>query len=75
MAPLCREFGISRVAGYKIFERCKTCGLDGLYDRSRRPSSNAPVHAAVRPQLPLSNSIPLQSETGLLNPLPRFGYG
>ena len=35
MAPLCREFGISRVIGYKIYERYKTCGLDGLNDRSR----------------------------------------
>ena len=37
MAPLCREFGISRVTGYKIFNRCKLCGLDALDDRSRRP--------------------------------------
>jgi putative transposase len=29
MAPLCREFGISRVTGYKIDERYKTCGLVG----------------------------------------------
>jgi len=28
MAPLCREFGISRVTGYKIFNRYKGCGLD-----------------------------------------------
>jgi putative transposase len=33
MAPLCREFGISRVTGYKIFDRYKECGLDGLHDR------------------------------------------
>ena len=32
MAPLCREFGISRVTGYKLFERYKSCGLDGLHD-------------------------------------------
>ena len=37
MAPLCREFGISRKTGYKIFERYKECGLEGLSDRSRRP--------------------------------------
>ncbi len=36
-APLCREFGIFRVTGYKIFKRCKECGLDALNDRSRRP--------------------------------------
>lgn len=37
MSFLCREFGISRKTGYKIFERYKDCGLDGLTDRSRRP--------------------------------------
>jgi putative transposase len=36
MAPLCREFGISRVTGYKIYERYKECGLEGLSDRPRR---------------------------------------
>ena len=41
MAPLCREFGISRVTGYKIFERYRTCGLAGLQDRSRRPQRHA----------------------------------
>ncbi|MBO6756346.1 MAG: helix-turn-helix domain containing protein [Roseibium sp.] len=41
MAPLCREFGISRVTGYKIFERYRECGLDGLTDRSRRPYRQA----------------------------------
>ena len=37
MSALCREFGISRVTGYKIFNRYKESGLDGLNDRSRRP--------------------------------------
>jgi hypothetical protein len=37
MASLCREFGISRVTGYKIYERYKECGLDGLTDRARTP--------------------------------------
>jgi transposase InsO family protein len=41
MAPLCREFGISRVTGYKIYERYKDCGVDGLTDRSRRPYRQA----------------------------------
>ena len=41
MARLCREFGISRVTGYKIFNRYKECGLDGLNDRSRRPYRQA----------------------------------
>ena len=41
MAPLCAEFGISRKTGYKIFERYKDCGLDGLTDRSRRPYRHA----------------------------------
>ena len=37
MAALCREFGISRKTGYKIFERYEECGLEGLSDRTRRP--------------------------------------
>ena len=41
MAPLCREFGISRKTGYKIFDRYKDCGLSGLTDRSRRPYRHA----------------------------------
>ena len=41
MAPLCREFDISRKTGYKIFERYHDCGLSGLTDRSRRPYRHA----------------------------------
>jgi transposase len=41
MAPLCREFGISRVTGFKIFERYRACGLDGLHDRRRSQKSLA----------------------------------
>jgi len=37
MAPLCREFDISRKTGYKIYNRYKDIGLDGLTDRTRRP--------------------------------------
>ena len=41
MAKLCREFGISRKTGYKIFNRYKEAGLDGLKDQSRRPYRHA----------------------------------
>ena len=41
MAGLCREFGISRKTGYKIFSRYKDSGLEGLTDRSRRPYRQA----------------------------------
>jgi len=41
MAPLCKEFGISRKTGYKIYERYKDCGVRGLTDRSRRPYRHA----------------------------------
>ena len=37
MADRCREFGISRKTGYKIFDRYKEHGLEALSDRSRRP--------------------------------------
>jgi len=53
MAPLCREFGISRVTGYKILNRYKECGLDGLYDRSRAPYRQA-------------NKLPFQVERTIL---------
>ena len=38
MAALCAEFGISRKTGYKIYDRYKDCGVEGLTDRSRRPT-------------------------------------
>ena len=41
MAVLCREFDISRKTGYKIFNRYRGCGLEGLTDRSRRPYRQA----------------------------------
>jgi len=41
MSVVCRDFGISRPTGYKIFNRYKECGLDGLKDRSRRPYHHA----------------------------------
>jgi len=53
MSGLCREFGISRVTGYKIFNRYKECGLDGLTDRSRRPYRQA-------------NRLPYQVERSIL---------
>ena len=37
MTDVCREFGISRKTGYKIFNRYKEWGLEALADRSRRP--------------------------------------
>src|SRR5437016_11259549 len=37
MTDVCRDFGISRKTGYKIFDRYKEHGLRALTDRSRRP--------------------------------------
>ena len=37
MSEVCREFGISRKTGYKIFDRYKQQGPVALADRSRRP--------------------------------------
>ena len=37
MSDLCREFGIARKTGYKIFQRYKDSGVEALSDRSRRP--------------------------------------
>ena len=54
MAELCREFGISRKTGYKIFDRYQQCGVQGLTDRSRRPYRYA-------------NQLPFQVENYILN--------
>jgi putative transposase len=53
MSVLCREFGISRPTGYKIFNRYKNLGLEGLEDRSRRPYRHA-------------NKLPFQIERTIL---------
>lgn len=37
MAEVCREFGVSRKTGYKIFARYRDHGAEALCDRSRRP--------------------------------------
>ena len=37
MAEACREFGVARQTGYKIFNRYKEHGREALSDRSRRP--------------------------------------
>ena len=37
MAQLCREFGISRVTGHKIWNRYREEGARGIYNRSRSP--------------------------------------
>jgi putative transposase len=42
MAQLCREFGISRETGYKIFNRYKGCGLQ------RRIRSPRKCHPCLR---------------------------
>ena len=52
MSEVCRDFGISRKTGYKIFNRYKDEGLEALTDRSRRPVRHAnqlpdPVEAMI----------------------------
>ncbi|MGA8143294.1 MAG: helix-turn-helix domain-containing protein [Candidatus Acidiferrales bacterium] len=54
MAEFCREFGISRKTGYKIFDRYQECGVQGLTDRSRRPYRYA-------------HQLPFQVENFILN--------
>jgi putative transposase len=50
MSRLCEEFEISRKTGYKILQRYRDCGVEGLTDRSRRPYRHA-------------NQLPVQIET------------
>lgn len=53
MSSACREFGITRKTGYKIYNRYKECGIQGLSDRSKRPHRYA-------------NQIPYQMERAIL---------
>ena len=54
MATLCREFGISRKTGYKIFNRYQDVGLRGLEDRARSPYRHP-------------NKLPFQVEKAILS--------
>ena len=40
MAPLCREFGISRTTGHEIWNRYQKRGAQGLLNQSRAPHSH-----------------------------------
>ena len=53
MTSVCREFGITRKTGYKIFNRYKEIGIEGLQNQSRRPHRSA-------------NKIPFQVERSIL---------
>src|SRR5579859_4285737 len=39
VAPLCREFGVSRTTAHKWLKRFEAKGFEGLEDQSRRPKS------------------------------------
>ena len=55
MTEVCREFGISRKTGYKIFQRYKDSGVEALSDRWRRPVRYA-------------NQLPSQIESLIVTP-------
>ena len=52
MARLCRQFGISRVTGYKIYERCEIFGLEGLdeTDFCSRPRAELLARITTQPE-------------------------
>lgn len=54
MTDVCRQFGISRKTGYKIWNRYKDSGSEALNDRSRKP-----VHYA--------HQLPFQVEQAILS--------
>ena len=59
ISELCREFGISRVTGYKLVDRYKQHGVEALSDRSRRPYR-------------MANQLPFQVESLNLPPYENF---
>ena len=62
MAVVCREFGISRKTGYKIFDRYRHEGLRGLEDRHRSPYRHP-------------NKLPFQLEKAILSVKREFPSG
>lgn len=54
MAPLCREFGISRTTGHKIWNRYQQQGIRGIYDKSKAPKKHP-------------NQLPYEIEQVILN--------
>jgi transposase len=62
MTALCAEFGISRKTGYKIFDRYKDCGLQGLTDRSRHHAERALVRRLQRPVPPRGPAVLLSPD-------------
>jgi len=59
MAPLCREFNISRKTGYKLWNRYKTVGNEALIEQKRTPYRYA-------------NKLPLQVEALILDTKKEF---
>ena len=59
MAPLCREFNISRKTGYKLWNRYKTIGNEALIEQKRTPYRYA-------------NKLPLQVEALILDTKKEF---
>ena len=59
MAPLCREFGISRKTGHKLWNRYKDMGNEALIEQKRTPYRYA-------------NKIPLQIEALILETKKEF---
>jgi hypothetical protein len=57
MSEVCRDFGISRKTGYKIFNRDRDQELEALTDRSRRPVRQAALPFANHPS-PMSKRSP-----------------
>jgi putative transposase len=53
MSRICRDFGISRKTGYKIWNRYQQSGLEAFNDRNRRPVRYA-------------NQLPLQLESSIV---------
>ena len=80
MTEVCRDFGISRKTGYKVFDRYKEHGLEALSDRSRRPIRYAnqlpqPVEALIvrlKSEKPHWGARKIRSSSGLTRAVPEL---
>lgn len=77
MADLCREFGISRKTGYKVWNRYQQRGERALDDESRAPKRrpHTTPEAAVNALLRLKQEFPTWGSKKLRDELPRVEPG
>jgi len=72
MSDVCREFGISRKTGYKVFQRYKESGFEALNDRKRGANTVLTKAGALHAR-PTSGCLVSGEEIGLFRRIASVG--